>query len=130
VVACGNQDILHTVLRLEIIHHRPTAQAFVAMMQNGTIRTGRDANAAAKAVNAAASTLSYEFVAPDYQPDSFAYRAWIDALSHAPAVSHTRIPEGPPDGGVDLDQVDVLVPLFSRLFDRTTVRGRTAGRVD
>lgn len=122
-VACGNQDILNTVLRLEMISHRPTAQAFVSMIQRGAIRTGREANAAAKAVNAAGSTLSYESIASDAPPDSAAYRAWVESVGESPAVSYTRLPEGPPDGGVDLDQVDILVPLFDRLFDRTTVRG-------
>lgn len=125
VVACSNQDVLNTVLRLEMVNHRPTAQAFVALIQKGAIRNGREANAAAKAVNAAGSTLSYESIAPDFQPDSAGYRAWIESLDDAPAVSYTRVPEGPPDGGVDLDQVDILVPLFDKLFDRSTVRGRT-----
>lgn len=123
VVACSNQDVLNTVLRLEMINHRPSAQAFVSLIQRGVVRTGRDANAVAKAVNAAGSTLSYEAIAPDVPPDSAAYRAWVESLGGSAAVSYTRLPEGPPDGSVDLDQVDVLVPLFDKLFDRNTVRG-------
>lgn len=125
VVACGNQDMLNSVLRLEIIHHRPTAQAFAAMLQNGSVRVGREVTALSAAVNAAGSTLSYEALAPDYQPDHDAYRAWMDEAAVAPAVSYSRSPDGPPDGRVDLDQVDVLVPLFTRLFAAAPVRGRT-----
>lgn len=125
VVACGNQDMLNSVLRLKIVHHRPAAQAFVAVLQNGTIRIGREVNTLSEAVNAAGSTLSYEALAPDYQPDQDAYRAWIDEAALAPAVSFTRPPDGPADGRVDLDQVDILVPLFTSLFDPAAVRGRT-----
>lgn len=127
IAACGNQDMLNSVLRLEIIHHRPTAQAFVAMLQNGTVHTGREVNALAAAVNAAGGTLSYEALAPDFPPDYDAYRVWLEDAAITPAVSFSRTPDGPADGGVDLDQVDVLVPLFTRVFDPATVRGRKVG---
>lgn len=125
MTACGNQDMLNSVLRLEIILHRPVAQTFVALLQKGVVRTGREVNALAAAVNAAASTLSYEALAHDDGADFEAYNAWIDNLASAPPVSFTRRPEGPDDGQVDLDGVDVLVPLFGELFTQAPVRGRT-----
>lgn len=125
VVACENQDVLNTVLRLEIIHHRPAAQAMISLIQQGIVKTGREVNALAAAVNAAGGTLSYESLSPDHAPDHEAYRDWIDALPTAPHVSLDRLPDGPPDGTLDLDLLEVLVPLFAELFRGAPVRGRT-----
>jgi hypothetical protein len=124
MIACGNQDMLNSVLRLEIILHRPVAQAFVALLQKGAIRTGREVNALSAAVNTAASTLSYEALAHDNGADVEAYNAWIGNVASAPPVPFTRRPEGPYDGQVDLDGVDALVPLFGELFTQAPVRGR------
>src|SRR5690606_34675636 len=38
-VACGNQDLIHTVLRRDLIDHRPTAQALVRLLQDGKVTT-------------------------------------------------------------------------------------------
>lgn len=124
VIACENQDVLNTVLRLEIIHHRPAAQAVVALLQGGTVTTGREVNALAAAVNAAGGTLSYEALAPDREPDHEAYRAWIEELPVTAQVPFERLPNGPSDGKIDLDAVDALAPLFARLFHSATVRGK------
>ncbi|GAA4232477.1 hypothetical protein FHR32_002153 [Streptosporangium album] len=122
-IACSNQDMLNTVLRLEIIHHRPTAQAIVHMLRRKVVHTGREVNALAKAVNAAGSTLLYEIPAPDEIPDADAYRAWIDEVDTA-LVPYDSLPEGPDDGGVPSFAVDVLIPLFEKLYVDAPVRGR------
>jgi hypothetical protein len=126
VVACGNQDVLNTVLRLEVILHRPTAQAIIRLLSSGTIRTGREVNALAQAVNSAGSTLFYEALAPDVLQDTDAYRDWIDALASA-FIPHDTLPDGPDDGRVPSHAVDALVPLFEQLFREAPVRGRSTG---
>ena len=124
VVACENQDVLNTVLRLEIIHHRPAAQAMISLIQRNVVKTGREVNALAGAVNAAGGTLSYESLSPDRSPDHEAHQDWINALPAAPSVPLDRLPDGPPDGDLNLDLLEVLVPLFTDLFHGAPVRGR------
>jgi len=124
VVACENQDVLNTVLRFEFIHHRPVAQAMISLIQREVVKTGREVNALAVVVYAAGGTLSYESLSPDYAPDRGAYRDWIEVLPAAPRVPFDRLPDGPPDGTLDLDLLEVLVPLFTELFRDARVRGR------
>ncbi|MEV2272917.1 DUF6339 family protein [Nonomuraea africana] len=123
VVACGNQDILNTVLRLEVILHRPTAQAILRMLATGTVRTGREVNALAQAVNTAGGTIAYEALAPDSVQDSDAYRDWIEDLAGV-LVPYDSLPDGPDDGRVPVAAVDELVSLFEKLFAEAPVRGR------
>ncbi|MFJ2030756.1 DUF6339 family protein [Streptosporangium sp. NPDC087985] len=123
-LACGNQDVFNTVLRMEIIHHRPTAQALIQLMGQGTIKGGREVNAAAAAVNATASTLLFEVLAPDDQLDSEARRAWMDDGETA-VISYDRLPDGPDDGTISGQAVNALLPLFEKLFSEAPVRGRT-----
>lgn len=115
VVACGNQDMLNTVLRLEVILHRPTAQALIRLLATGVVRTGREVNALAQAVNTAGATLSYEALAPDNPRDPDAYRDWIEALQGA-MVPFDSLPYGPDDGRVRQQSVDTLATLFKQLF--------------
>jgi hypothetical protein len=123
VLACGNQDVLNTVLRLEVILHRPTAQAILKLLSDGTVRTGRDVNALAQAVNAAGTTLFFEAIAPDADPDPDAYLGWIEDLDTA-LVPLERLPDGPDDGRTRLDAVNALIPIFERLFTEAPVRGK------
>lgn len=122
-VACGNQDVLHTALRLEIIYHRGTAQAIIRLLQQGDVRTGRDINALAQAVNAAGSTLVFETLAPDLPSDVDAYREWLEALGSA-YVPYDSLPNGPDDGAADEVTLAALIPLFKRLFVEAPVRGK------
>lgn len=117
--ACSNQDILNTALRLDIVHHRPTAQAIVRMLG-----TGREVNALVKAVNAAGSTLMFDALAPDATSDVDAYRSWIDEAGAA-TIPYERLPDGPEDGSVDQRVVDALMPLFGQLFSSSPIRGRS-----
>jgi hypothetical protein len=123
-IACGNQDVLNTVLRLEIIYHRATAQALVRLLERGTVRTGRHVNALAQAVNAAGSTLFFEVLAPDGMQDADAYRGWIEAGGTA-FVQFDSLPDGPADGAAPNTAVDALLPLFEKLFAEAPGRAQT-----
>ncbi|MFF4560962.1 DUF6339 family protein [Streptomyces sp. NPDC001435] len=123
-VACGNQDVLNTMLRLEVIDHRPTARAVVRLLEKGVVSTGRQVNGLATAINAAASTLVYDVVAPDDGPDTEARRYWIDEAENASPVPRDNMPFGPDDGQVPTDSVDVLVHRFAELFAEAPIRGK------
>jgi hypothetical protein len=115
VVACGNQDVLNTVLRLDVVLHRPTAQAIIRLLTTDVIRTGRQVNALAQAVNTAGTTLSYEARAPDNLRDLDAYRDWIEELTGV-LVPYDSLPVGPSDGRTRSASVDALATLFKHLY--------------
>jgi hypothetical protein len=123
-IACGNQDVLNTVLRLELIYHRPSAQAIVRLLERGVVDTGRDVNALAKAVNSAGSTLFFEVLAPDEPQDVDAYRDWIGEAG-ADFIPYDSLPDGPDDGSVPDSAVEAVVPLFTKLFAEAPVRGES-----
>ncbi|MFI7534367.1 DUF6339 family protein [Streptosporangium sp. NPDC049376] len=115
LVACGNQDVLNTVLRLEVILHRPTAQAIIKLLRTGFIHTGRQVNALAQAVNTVGSTISYEALAPDSLRDHDTYRDWIEELEGV-LVPYDSLPAGPSDGKVRAGSVEALVTLYKQMF--------------
>ncbi|WP_107393232.1 DUF6339 family protein [Streptomyces agglomeratus] len=123
-VACGNQDVLNTVLRLDIIDHRPTAQALIRLVEKGTARTGREVNALSAVANTAASTLMYDVFAADDAWDGSILEEWIREGDSAPPVSRRLLPDGPDDGPVPEKAVDTLVRYFEELFVDANVRGR------
>jgi hypothetical protein len=114
--ACRNQDVINTVLAIEIIRHRPVAQAYLRLLADGTVRTGDHANQLSTALNAAGMTLVYEALAPDAPPDPDAYRAWIEQRLEQ-NVPLDSLPEGPDDGRAPIPAINALVPLFRRLFE-------------
>ncbi|MDN3293722.1 DUF6339 family protein [Streptomyces ficellus] len=124
VAACRNQDVLNTVLRLDVIDHRPTARAVTRMLEDGIVRTGREVNALATAINAAASTLMYEVLASDEGPDAEAFRYWMDELDMAPPAPRKTLPAGPGDGAIPEGAVDVMATYFEKLFAEAPVRGK------
>lgn len=126
VLACGNQDMLNSALRLDVIDHRPTAQALVRLLERGTVRTGREINALTPAVNAAAATLMYDVVAPDVERDGDALRDWIAGAASALPSPRNELPEGPEEERVPEDAVRGLVAHFEELFADAPVRGRTS----
>ncbi|MFE4664111.1 DUF6339 family protein [Streptomyces sp. NPDC056716] len=130
VVACGNQDMLNTALRLEVIDHRPTAQALVRLLRRGVVRTGREANALAKAVNAAAATLMYDVIAPDGGRDAGAVRRWIDEGEAGLSVLHRPLPDGPVEERAPEDSVQRLTDHFAELFAEAPVRGKEGSEED
>ncbi|MGW0545946.1 DUF6339 family protein [Streptomyces altiplanensis] len=123
-VACGNQDVLNTVLRLDIIDHRPTAQALIRLVEKGTASKGREVNALAAVANTAASTLMYDVFAADDEWDGSLLEDWIHEADSAPPVSRKFLPDGPADGPVPEKAVDTLVRYFEELFVDAKVRGK------
>ncbi|MFF5589350.1 DUF6339 family protein [Streptomyces hygroscopicus] len=128
VVACGNQDMLNSALRLDVIDHRPTALALVRLMERGTVRTGREVNALTSAVNAAAATLMYDVIAPDVGRDGDALRDWIAGAESALPSPRNHLPEGPEEERAPQEAVESLVGHFTELLAEAQVRGRTSGR--
>lgn len=132
VTACGNQDILNTALRMSVINHRPTAQAVVRLVVKGTVTGGREANALAGAVNAAAATLMYDVIAPDHpERDPRPLLDWIDESETARQVSRNALPTGPDEEPAPELSVSLLTDYFAELFADAPVRGRVEpGGVD
>ncbi|MFF8376961.1 DUF6339 family protein [Streptomyces sp. NPDC015661] len=124
-LACANQDILNTTMRLEMTQHRPTAQALLRLLHRGAVRTGRDVNAAAAAANAAGATLVFEALAPDEPQDADALREWIEAAGEDPLAQFETLPSGPNDGSVPHAAAEVLTARFGELFVDAPVRGKT-----
>ncbi|KIF75150.1 hypothetical protein QR77_16920 [Streptomyces sp. 150FB] len=126
VVACGNQDILNSALRLDIIDHRPTALALVELMERGTVRTGREVNAMTPAINVAAATLMYDLIAPDVERDGEPLRDWIAGAESSLPSPRNTLPQGPEEERAPEEAVGRLVGHFEELFAEAQVRGRTS----
>ncbi|WP_310794805.1 DUF6339 family protein [Streptomyces sp. TLI_171] len=128
-VACGNQDMLNTALRLDAIDHKPTALAMVRVLENllraGATRLGDRVNALCTAVNSVGSTLLYDVLAPDELPDQEALLAWIEDTDSAPAVPWDRLPDGPEDGTARRASVEQLTGMFQELSDEAPLRDRS-----
>ncbi|MGW8352947.1 DUF6339 family protein [Streptomyces wedmorensis] len=127
VTACRNQDVLNTTMRLDVIDHRPTAQAMIRViggfLDAGIPRPGDHVNAFSAAVNAAGSTLMYDVLAEDTDPDTDELLEWIEEGA-GEVVDWDRLPEGPADGRVGPAGVDALMPLFEKLRGEAPLRQR------
>jgi hypothetical protein len=88
------------------------------------ITTGREVNALAGAINAAAATLMYDVIAPDVERDSRSLLDWIDEAEIARQVSRNVLPTGPREEPAPEPAVSVLVDYFADLFADAMVRGR------
>lgn len=126
-VACGNQDLIHTVLRSELIDHRPTAQALVRLLESGQVSSGREINGLSVAINAAGATLIYDILAPDQPRDPACLRDWIAEAESAPPVERYELPNGPDEDPVPEESVAALTSYFAELFETAPVRGRKNG---
>ncbi|WP_344241963.1 DUF6339 family protein [Actinocorallia libanotica] len=116
-IACGKpQDLLNTILSTEIIRHRPTAQALLRLVADGTVATSDHVNELSKALNAAGMTLVYEVIAPDAPLDTDAYRTWVDERGNS-NIPFDALPDGPDDGRALPGAVNSLLSLFRRLFE-------------
>ncbi|MFF7162669.1 DUF6339 family protein [Streptomyces sp. NPDC008086] len=126
-VACGNQDLIHTVLRSGLVDHRPTAQALVRLLKGGQVTTGRDVVGLSIAINAAGATLIYDVLAPDERRDPSLLRDWIAEAESAPPVERYELPTGPDEDPVPEESVAALTSYFAELFETAPVRGRKSG---
>ncbi|MGJ5827693.1 DUF6339 family protein [Streptomyces ossamyceticus] len=122
--ACGNQDLIHTVLRLDLIDHRPTAQALVRLLQSGQITTGREINGLSTAINAAGATLVYDVLAPDEPRNPVVLGDWVAEAGSAPPVGRHELPQGPDEEPAPEQSVAVLTRYFAELIETAPVRGR------
>ncbi|MGW1540476.1 DUF6339 family protein [Streptomyces sp. NPDC002309] len=123
-IACGNQDVIHTVLRMDVIDHRPTAQALVRLLQSGAVTTGRETFGLVAAISTAGATLTYDVLAPDEPRDPAHLRDWIAAAESAPPVERYELPRGPDEDPVPEESVAALTNYFAELFETAPVRGR------
>ena len=132
-IACRNQDMLNTALRLSAIDHKPTALALVQVLkeltEEGATRLGDRVNALCTAVNVAGSTLMYEVIAPDEAPDHVALTDWIEGAEAASAVPWDRLPEGPDDGAARRSSCEVLTQMFGQFAAQAPLRDRSKSRV-
>ncbi|MCX4756583.1 DUF6339 family protein [Kitasatospora purpeofusca] len=127
-IACRNQDMLNTAMRLDAIDHRPTALAMVRILkglaESGATRLGDRVNALCTAVNAAGSTLMYDVIAQDDLPDPDALVSWVTEADTAPSVPWDRLPDGPPEEAVRRDSVDRLARMFQQFSEHAPLRDR------
>ncbi|WLQ33975.1 DUF6339 family protein [Streptomyces castrisilvae] len=126
-IACGNQDMINTALRLDAIDHKPTALALVSVLKGladgGATRLGDRVNALCTAVNVAGSTLMYEVIAPDDPPRHDALTEWI-ADAESAAVPWERLPDGPDDGTVRRSSLEILSRMFEQFSAEAPLRDR------
>ncbi|MFJ2514781.1 DUF6339 family protein [Streptomyces griseoviridis] len=124
VTACANQELLHSALRMDLVDHRPTAQALVRLLDRGVAGTTREINGLLAAINIAGATLVYDALAEDEPRDPAVLRRWIAEAESAPPVPRHDLPEGPEEEAVPRESVDRLSAYFMELFETAPVRGR------
>ncbi|MFF7351809.1 DUF6339 family protein [Streptomyces filipinensis] len=124
VVACANQDLLHSAPKRRVIDHRPTAQALVRILGRGIATTGREIEGLMTAINAAGATLIYDALAPDEPRDPEAPRRWVAGAESALPVPRHSLPDGPDEEPVPEESVATLTDFFADLFETAPVRGR------
>lgn len=128
-VACRVQDVLNTTMRLDVIDHRPTAQAILRVLVNltaeDTRRLGDHVNALSSAINAAGSTLVYDVLAPDTPIDDEATMEWIAESQFMAPVLWEILPDGPSDGRVPETSIETLVPTFQQMLAEAPKRKRS-----
>lgn len=127
-LALTNQDIVNNLFRMSISNHRPTALAALAVLPSSADGTslpgGRHANALAKAVNAAASTLVLDLIGPDVPLDVAARAQWESIVGdHDPRVYFDRMPEGPDDGETPPESIEQMKTLLTQLLAEAPIRG-------
>ena len=122
--ACGNQQLLHTALRLELADHRPSAQAMVQLLKTGRVTAAREIDGLCVAISAAGATLIYDVIGPDISKDPARMRRWVAEAESAPPVGRHSLPQGPDEDPVPEKSVAALTACFEDLFVTAPVRGR------
>ncbi|MCZ0979751.1 DUF6339 family protein [Streptomyces diastatochromogenes] len=128
VAACGNQDLIHSALRRELIDHRPTAQALVRVLERGIATTGREIEGLMTAINTVAVTVVYDAFAPDLPRDPDALGTWIAEAGNATSVPRHTLPYGPDEDPAPPESVEALTRYFIDLFETAPIRGRESQR--
>jgi Family of unknown function (DUF6339) len=131
--ALSNQDVINNLFRMDIAHHRPTVLAAVRVLfpAGSAPLGGREANALAKAANAAATTLQFDVLALDPGLNESATQAWLDQSKDVDVVAHfDKLPAGPRDPAADPGEVQQMAVLLQALLEEAPVRGRQAGESD
>ncbi|MFD8428641.1 DUF6339 family protein [Streptomyces coelicoflavus] len=125
VTACSNQDLIHNALRMDLVDHRPTAQALVRILERRVVSSGREINGLMTAINTAGATLVYDALAPDEPREPAALRQWIAEAESAPPAPRHDLPVGPDEERVPEQSVTVLADYLAELFETAPVRGRS-----
>lgn len=115
------QDIPNNLFRMDIAHHRPTVLAATRVLDG---RSGREANALAKAINATAGTLVIDLLAPDEPLDPDSLTNWLNDDSIDPNRYLDELPPGPSDPVAPPDSVSHMEQLLTELLAEAPVRGR------
>jgi hypothetical protein len=119
--AMRNQDIPNNLFRMDIAHHRPTVQAAVKVLEG---KVGREANALARAINAAATTLQVDMIAPDNPLDPGSTESWVEDDDIDVVMHFDALPKGPADPPARAESVERMVVLLTELLAEAPVRGR------
>ncbi len=120
--ALTNQDIANNLFRMDVAHHRPTVQAAVRVLSG---RTGDEANALAKAVNAAAATQLLDAMAADLPLDGSATERWVMESGDVDAQAYfDELPPGPDDPPVPAEGIKVMEEQLTELLAAAPVRER------
>jgi hypothetical protein len=119
-LALMNQDIPNNLFRMDIAHHRPTVLAAVRVLEG---KTGREANALAKAINSTATTLALDLIAPDELLDPAALERWV-VEDIDPVRYLDEMPPGPDDPQVPEASIESMAVLLSELLAEAPVRGK------
>lgn len=126
--ALSNQDVINNLFKNDTAHHRPTVQGAVRILVPGggrPARTGREANALAKAINATAATVLLDAYAPDEPLDDDARKRWVEeGKDHDPALYFDQLPEGPDDPVTPPESVERMEKLLADLMQEAPVRGQ------
>lgn len=126
-VAFKYQDIANNFMRMDLSSHRPTAQAFVRVIDElpAGVAHGDSANALAKAANAAATTMCFDIVAPDELPDDHQRAIWRAEVTEFDPLRYVdQLPVGPDDGEVPTGSVEQMHLLLRELLAEAPRRDR------
>jgi hypothetical protein len=126
--ALSNQDVINNLFKNDTAHHRPTALGAILVLAPGggeSTRTGREANALAKAINATATTVMLDSYAPDEPLDDEARSRWIaEARDYDATLYFDELPSGPDDPPVPPASVERMKEMLKVLLEEAPVRDK------
>ena len=114
--------------------HRPSSPDGSGSDRNALPRrkaasaAGDQANALAKAANAAVDHAQFDLLAPDPMLDEAATKEWIETADDVDAVAACDdLPAGPDDPNVPQESVDTMTALLTTLLSEAPLRVREGG---